>query len=46
MPGVHTSNPDLRPIIGEVTGFLLEWKGKTKGVFFYMSVDNEDVSAE
>ncbi len=38
MPGVHTSNPDLRPIIGEVTGFMLEWKGQTKGAF-YMSGD-------
>ncbi len=31
MPAVHTSNPDLRNTVGEVTGFMLEWDG---GIFY------------
>lgn len=34
MPAVHTSNPDLRDIVGEVTGFMLEWDGQTAGTFY------------
>lgn len=34
MPAVHTSNPDLREIVGEVTGFMLEWKGQKTGAFY------------
>ena len=34
MPAVHTSNPDLRDIVGEVTGFMLEWKGQESGAFY------------
>jgi len=34
MPAVHTSNPDLREIIGEVTGFMLEWEGQQSGTFY------------
>lgn len=34
MPAVHTSNPDLREIVGEVTGFMLEWKGQKSGAFY------------
>jgi L-ascorbate metabolism protein UlaG (beta-lactamase superfamily) len=34
MPAVHTSNPDLREIVGEVTGFMLEWKGQESGAFY------------
>lgn len=33
-PAVHTSNPDLREAVGEVTGFLLEWDGQQKGAFY------------
>jgi L-ascorbate metabolism protein UlaG (beta-lactamase superfamily) len=33
-PGVHTSNPDLREAIGEVTGFMLEWDGQQSGAFY------------
>lgn len=34
MPAVHTSNPDLREIVGEVTGFMLEWEGQESGAFY------------
>ena len=34
MPAVHTSNPALREIVGEVTGFMLEWAGQTTGAFY------------
>lgn len=34
MPAVHTSNPDLREIVGEVTGFMLEWEGQQSGAFY------------
>jgi L-ascorbate metabolism protein UlaG (beta-lactamase superfamily) len=34
MPGVHTSNPDLRETIGEVMGFMLEWDGQQGGAFY------------
>lgn len=34
MPAVHTSNPDLREVVGEVTGFMLEWEGQTTGAFY------------
>jgi L-ascorbate metabolism protein UlaG (beta-lactamase superfamily) len=34
MPAVHTSNPDLREIVGEVTGFMLEWEGQKSGAFY------------
>ncbi len=34
MPAVHTSNPDLRGAVGEVTGFMLEWKGQKNGAFY------------
>lgn len=34
MPAVHTSNPDLRDIVGEVTGFMLEWEGQESGAFY------------
>ena len=34
MPAVHTSNPDLRSIVGEVTGFMLEWQGQKSGAFY------------
>jgi L-ascorbate metabolism protein UlaG (beta-lactamase superfamily) len=34
MPAVHTSNPALRDIVGEVTGFMLEWEGQKMGAFY------------
>ena len=34
MPAVHTSNPDLRSIVGEVTGFMLEWQSQKSGAFY------------
>ena len=34
MPAVHTSNPDLREAVGEVTGFMLEWEGQPGGPFY------------
>lgn len=34
MPAIHTSNPDLREIVGEVTGFMLEWEGQKSGAFY------------
>jgi L-ascorbate metabolism protein UlaG (beta-lactamase superfamily) len=34
MPGVHTSNPDLREAVGEVMGFMLEWEGQPGGPFY------------
>jgi len=34
MPAVHTNNPDLREIVGEVTGFMLEWRGQQSGAFY------------
>lgn len=34
MPAVHTSNPALREIVGEVTGFMLEWDGQKAGAFY------------
>lgn len=34
MPAVHTSNPDLREAVGEVTGFMLEWDGQQDGAFY------------
>ena len=34
MPAVHTSNPDLREVVGEVTGFMLEWAEQTDGAFY------------
>ena len=34
MPAVHTSNPDLRSAVGEVTGFMLEWEGQKDGAFY------------
>lgn len=34
MPAVHTSNPALREVVGEVTGFMLEWTGQTAGAFY------------
>jgi L-ascorbate metabolism protein UlaG (beta-lactamase superfamily) len=34
MPAVHTSNPDLRATVGEVTGFMLEWEGQKDGAFY------------
>lgn len=34
MPAVHTSNPALRDIVGEVTGFMLEWEGQQSGAFY------------
>lgn len=33
-PAVHTSNPDLREAVGEVTGFMLEWEGQKDGAFY------------
>lgn len=33
-PAVHTSNPDLREAVGEVTGFMLEWEGQAAGGFY------------
>jgi L-ascorbate metabolism protein UlaG (beta-lactamase superfamily) len=39
MPAVHTSNPDLRPIVGEVTGFMVEWEGQKDGAL-YLSGDS------
>ncbi len=33
-PAVHTSNPDLREAVGEVTGFMLEWEGQPGGAFY------------
>lgn len=38
MPAVHTSNPALRDAVGEVTGFMLEWRGQQNGAF-YLSGD-------
>lgn len=34
MPAVHTSNPDLRSAVGEVTGFMIEWEGQKDGAFY------------
>jgi L-ascorbate metabolism protein UlaG (beta-lactamase superfamily) len=34
MPAVHTSNPALREIVGEVTGFMLEWEGQQTGALY------------
>ena len=34
MPAVHTSNPALREVVGEVTGFMLEWEGQQAGAFY------------
>ena len=34
MPAVHTSNPALRDVVGEVTGFMLEWEGQKEGTFY------------
>lgn len=34
MPAVHTSNPALREVVGEVTGFMLEWDGQQSGAFY------------
>ncbi len=34
MPAVHTSNPDLRGAVGEVTGFMIEWKEQKSGTFY------------
>ena len=34
VPAVHTSNPALRDVVGEVTGFVLEWDGPSKGVLY------------
>ena len=34
MPAVHTSNPDLRGAVGEVTGFMLEWAEQKNGAFY------------
>lgn len=36
LPAVHTSNPDLREAVGEVTGFMLQWEGQGA---FYVSGD-------
>lgn len=33
-PAIHTSNPALREAVGEVTGFILEWKGQKDGAFY------------
>lgn len=33
-PAVHTSNPDLREAVGEVTGFMIEWEGSPRGAFY------------
>lgn len=33
-PAVHTSNPELREAVGEVTGFMLEWQGQQSGAFY------------
>ncbi len=33
-PAVHTSNPDLREAVGEVTWFMLEWEGQKAGAFY------------
>jgi L-ascorbate metabolism protein UlaG (beta-lactamase superfamily) len=33
-PAVHTSNPALREAVGEVTGFMLEWRGQQNGAFY------------
>lgn len=33
-PAVHTSNPALREAIGEVTGFMLEWRGASAETFY------------
>ncbi|MEZ4680862.1 MAG: MBL fold metallo-hydrolase [Caldilineaceae bacterium] len=34
MPAVHTTNPELRPAIGETMGFLFEWPGQANGAFY------------
>ena len=34
MPAVHTSNPELRSVVGEVTGFMLEWQGQSSEAFY------------
>mgnify|MGYP001807671838 CR=1 FL=1 len=34
MPAVHTSNPDLRGAVGEVTGFMIEWAEQKNGAFY------------
>jgi L-ascorbate metabolism protein UlaG (beta-lactamase superfamily) len=44
MPAVHTSNPDLRAVVGEVTGFMLEWDGPRPGAF-YVSGDTVWIDA-
>lgn len=44
MPAVHTSNPDLRAIVGEVTGFMLQWGGAQPGAL-YVSGDTVWIDA-
>ena len=34
MPAVHTSNPELRSVVVEVTGFMLEWQGQNSEAFY------------
>lgn len=34
MPAVHTTSAELRPIIGETMGFMLEWDGQNDGTFY------------
>ena len=38
MPAVHTTDEEIRPVIGETMGFLLEWEGQQDGAF-YLSGD-------
>ncbi|MGI9352532.1 MAG: MBL fold metallo-hydrolase, partial [Rhizobiaceae bacterium] len=34
VPAVHTSNPALKDLVGDVTGFILEWDGKTTDILY------------
>ena len=38
MPAVHTTDEEIRPVIGETMGFLLEWEGQKNGAL-YLSGD-------
>ena len=38
MPAIHTTDEEIRPVIGETMGFLLEWEGQQNGAF-YLSGD-------
>lgn len=34
MPALHTDTPEIRDVIGETTGFMLEWDGQQNGPLY------------